>query len=115
MVDVPALTPVTSPVVALMATVAAERDHVPPDGVAESVIDDVPQSRPGPVMVPGVALTVIVLVAEQPVDVTVYEILTTPGAIPVTVPGVVGTVAIAVLPEDHVPPPVLLVSVIEAP
>ena len=109
MTEVPALTPVTAPVEALMvATAGVAEDQAPP--VTEELKVEVPleQIAVVPEIVPaeGAAVTVTVLVAtasaQPPVPVIVYEIVTVPGATPVTTPEEF-TVATFVFELDQVP------------
>lgn len=85
--------PAKTPEVTIGATPEAVLTHVPPAGVALSVIV-LPTQRPeGPVMAPGTAFTVIVCLVEHPPGV-VAIIVSTPCVRPVTRP-VPETVAIA--------------------
>jgi hypothetical protein len=67
-VAVPSATPVTIPVVEPITTepVPAVVDHVPPDGVLESVIFAPTQTLEGPAIAPGAALTDTTEVVKQP-------------------------------------------------
>ena len=99
-------TPVVAPTV---ATPAFELDHVPPEVAFVLVIVLPTNTVVGPPIAEGVAFTVKDIVA---VDVpTLYDMVTTPALIPVTIPVVRPTVAIAVLLLLHVPPVAALVSV----
>jgi preprotein translocase subunit Sec61beta len=111
MIEVPADTPVTKPVDALIdATEGEAEDQVPPDPVVESVAVPFEQIAVVPEIVPaeGAAVTVTVAVvetfAQPPVPVTVYVITEVPAATPVTAPVLELIVATAGVPEVQVPP-----------
>lgn len=68
MVAVPAVTPVTMPVVELMvAIIGLLLLHIPPPVVVVSVVVCVWHTADAPVIVPGPLFTVIIFVAVQPV------------------------------------------------
>src|ERR1043165_9586111 len=99
----PAVTPVTTPVleiVALPKTVL----HTPPETVSERVVvlpthtSDEPEITPGDVA----AVTVTTIVLKQPVP-NVYVIVLVPAANPVTTPVEEDTVAIAGVELLHTP------------
>ena len=75
-----------------------------------------PQKLPPPdaVTVPGNALTVTLAVAIQPVG-SVYVITAVPGPAPMTLPDSEPAVAMAVAPELHIPPVVLLLKTVAEP
>jgi hypothetical protein len=66
MVAVPAATPVTMPDVPILATPALLLAHVPPPVVEERVVVVPAHKEVAPVIVAGIALTVIVVVLTQP-------------------------------------------------
>jgi hypothetical protein len=88
-VSIPSDTPVTTPVVLTVARVLVVL-HVPPDAVSASVVVRPRQTALTPVMVPanGKGLTVIMCIATLlPHElVTVYNTVSVPAVIPVTVP-----------------------------
>jgi hypothetical protein len=105
MLLVPALTPVTTPVVA--STVAFDvllLVHVPPAGEELSAVASPAHTFASPVMVDGIEFTVTSRLTAQPLAAT-----------PVTEPVAAFTVATAVLLLFHVPPPGPLVRVVDAP
>ena len=100
-VEVPATTPVTTPVDELtVATDVLELVHVPPLTVEESVEVPAEHIAVVPLIVPaeGAAVTVTVLVAvafeQPPVPVTVYVMVAVPAVIPLMRPEVLLIVAI---------------------
>ena len=66
MLDVPADTPETIPVVPIVATPVLALVHVPPPVASASVVVAPVQTVRVPVMAAGVVLTVTILVAKQP-------------------------------------------------
>jgi hypothetical protein len=107
-VAVPLATPVTLPLASMVATAVLLEDQVPLGVASLNMVVAFWQRVVVPVMgwTVGRALTVMLVVTlvEQPLAfVTVYVIMAVPLAMPVTLP-VASIVAIAVLPEDQVPP-----------
>ena len=117
-VVVPADTPVTVPPAEPEATTVATGvlldTHPPPGGVSASSTVAPTHTVPGPVIVPGDKLTVIVVVAVHPV-VAVKVMTDVPVTTPHTVPVVATTVATPVLLLAHVPAYPAAVSAIDAP
>jgi hypothetical protein len=120
MTEVPALTPVTTPVEALMvATAGVAEDQAPP--LTEELKVEVPleQIAVVPEIVPaeGAAVTVTVLVAvafgHPFAPVTVYVMVAVPAATPVIVPA--DADAILTLEEVHAPPETVEVKVVVEP
>ncbi len=115
-VAVPATMPVTTPDALIVATDVLDEAHVPPLTVLDSVdvrpvhIDVVPDIVPAL----GAGFTVKLSTWKQPVGI-MYEMRTVPAETPSTAPVPVPTVAITVLEELHVPPEVVLVSVVDIP
>jgi len=109
----PGATPVTTPdIEPTVATDVFELVHMPPAGVAESVVVlpvqiEAPGTPVAPTAITGTGLTVTSIVTKQPVA-RLYVIVATPGEMPVTTP-VPETVAVPGAPDDHVPPDGLLV------
>jgi hypothetical protein len=85
MVAVPPATPLTTPVPLIVATAVLLLVQPPPPGASLSVIVSPWHTDDGPVIIPGVALTVTVVVAVQPKE---YVINTVPAPVPVTIPPV---------------------------
>jgi len=86
--------------------------HVPPAGVQFSVVVLLAHTLPAPVIMPGNALTVNVVVFLQPVG-RVYVTLTVPAVPPVTTPVPEPIVAVPVPADtDHVPVAGVQVSVV---
>ena len=113
-VVVPAAMPATVPVVAPMVpTAAVLLLQVPPAVLLPSVVVWPAHTSGIPLIVPGTALTVIVVVFWQPVD-GVFVIIAVPLVNPVTSPvvGFTDTVGSALA---QVPPAIVLASVIVAP
>ena len=113
-VVVPAAMPATVPVVAPMVpTAAVLLVQVPPPVLLPNVVDWPAHTSGIPLIVPGTALTVIVVVFWQPVD-GVFVIIAVPLVNPVTSPvvGFTDTVGSALA---QVPPAIVLASVIVAP
>lgn len=112
MVTMPALsgviTPVSDPAVAIEVLLLL---HAPPVGVPVSVIAVPTQAVPAP-LIAGVIFTVIALVT-KPVP-TVYVIVATPAATPLTMPPgfILATSGLLLL---HVPPGVMSFSVVVVP
>jgi hypothetical protein len=114
----PAVTPVTVPVVLTVAVVLALLLHTPPDAVSVRVMALPSQTERKPAIVPatGCGFTVTVRVARavpQPL-VTVYDILAVPATNAVITP-VVLIVATAVLLLLHVPPVAVLENEVVSP
>jgi hypothetical protein len=111
MLVVPADSPFTTPVVVLIRAVPGRLlAHVPPVGVLLSV-DVLPTHTTGdPIINPGSGLIVTVVVVRQPVG-RVYVMLAVPAAMPVTMPAA-SIVATAVLLLFHVPPVLVVLSVV---
>jgi len=102
MVALPALSAVTTPPVAMPATAVLLLLHVPPP--TDAVKDALPpvHKADGPLMIPAVALTVMIVTATQP-DPVLKVIVDVPGNSPETMPSV-PTAATVVLLLAHVPP-----------
>jgi hypothetical protein len=114
MVVVPTLTPVTIPVLLIVATPVFDEDQVPPVVALLNVIV-LPEHTvvEAPVIGAGVVLTVKALLAGVPQPV-VYVMFTAPVLRPVTTP-LEDTVALLVLPEVHVPNLVVSVKLLVPP
>ena len=111
MTAVPADAPVTTPVPpTAVATVVPPLVQVPPVVPSVNVIVEPTQNDEDAGMVDGAALTVIIVVAVQPVP-NEYVISDVPDNRPVTTP-VPAIVATVVVPLVHVPPVVPSVRVI---
>ena len=78
--------------------------HVPPPVVLVNVAAIPEQILVAPLIVAGLAFIVTSCIAKQPVADSLYVIVAVPADTPVTIPLVVGIVAIAVLLLLHVPP-----------
>ena len=124
MVEVPADTPVTTPVVAFtVATAILEEAQVPPVvpllvnvEVPPIQIAWVPDKVPAETGAVTVTTNVDSALGQPPVPVTVYFIVEVPAVTPVINPVVAFTIATAVLEDVQVPPVVpLLVIVVVAP
>ena len=98
-------------VVFTVATVGVLLVHVPPVALLPNANVYPRQAFEEPVIGPN-GFTVTFFIEKQPVVVRINEIGATPPLTPVTIPLDEPTVAIEVLPEAQVPPPVLLVNVI---
>jgi hypothetical protein len=98
--DIPVTIPDNEPIVAIPGKPELQ---TPPVGVQVRLIVEPTHTVDGPVIGPGIGLTVIDTDAEQPVG-KVYVITTTPGATAVIIPESDPTVAIVVLPLLHIPP-----------
>lgn len=107
-------TPVTTPPASTVAIAVLLLVHVPPVVVLASEVVVPTQPVADPVIAAGSAFTVTSVITVQPV-VVVYVIADVPAATPVTIPVEVVIVALAVLPELHVPPEGVLESVVAAP
>jgi hypothetical protein len=117
-VVVPAATPVTTPVEALIVAVAVLAvDHTPPVVVLESVVvapshtDVVPviAATTGKLLI----VTVVVTALVHPFEfVYVYVIVAVPAVTPVTFPVIELTVATAAFDVVHTPPDVVLVKIV---
>lgn len=108
--------PVTIPVGA--PTVAAELPamlHAPPDVASPSVTVDPMHTFSVPVIGAGSGSTIKGAVVWQPVDPSVYVIVSGPATIPVIAPVSVDIDAKAGLLNDQDPPPVASVNVVVAP
>ena len=111
---VPAARPATVPVLApIVPTAAVLLVHVPPVVLLLSVVVWPTHTSGIPLMVPGTALMVIIIVFWQPVD-GVFVIVAVPLLNPVTSPvvGFTDTVASALV---QVPPAIVLARVMVAP
>ena len=95
----------------MVATAALPLVHVPPVALLPNANVYPRQAFEEPVIGPN-GLTVTFLIEKQPVVVRIYEMGATPPLTPVTTPLEEPTVAIEVLPDAQVPPPVLFVKVI---
>jgi hypothetical protein len=111
--DVPAETPVTTPVASIVATAGVALLHVPPAVASVRVVVDPMQTVSVPPIAAGKGLTVTVAVTRQPVG-NVYDITDVPAVTPVTTPApvIVATAGVALL---HVPPAVASVKVVVDP
>jgi hypothetical protein len=113
--DVPAVSPVTSPVAgSTVATAGIALDHTPPAVVLVHVSVLPIHKVDIPVIVwaiGAVIVTVCVAVLTQPPTVTEYIISDVPEVTPVTNPVAGSTVATAGVALDHTPPAVVLVQV----
>jgi hypothetical protein len=109
---VPAVIPVATPVVASIVMLPLGVLHVPPAGVALRVVLLPIHAVSVPLIVPGAALTVTTAEVLQPP--AVYTTVAVPGATPPIKPGL-SIVAIVVGVIDHVPPVVVVVSVVVRP
>jgi len=103
MVGVPAVTPLTTPPLEIVASPELLLVHVPPLVPSANVILDPVQTLVGPVIATGVVLTVSICVAIQPVG-NVYVMLGVPAATPVTTPETEPTVAFVASLLLHTPP-----------
>ncbi len=108
--DVPTTTPVTIPVLAMVATEGALLLQVPPGSELDKVVVDPRQAIRIPLIAPGVAVTVTTATVLQPA--TVYSIEAVPGVPPVTIPVSEPTVAIAGAVLLQVPPALVLARVV---
>lgn len=108
--EVPGVIPETRPAAFTVATAGVELDQTPPEVRSASCVVDPAQTVAVPVIAAttGRAFTVTLraVVFEQPPEVTVYEIIALPAAIPVTSPEAL-TVATAGESDAQVPPPVI--------
>jgi hypothetical protein len=102
-VTVPAVTPVTAPVVEFTVALALLLLQAPPPVELASVVVEPTQTLFEPVLAEGVAFTVKAKVAKQ-APVVVYVITTGPAETPATSPVPLLTVAMAVLLLVQVPP-----------
>lgn len=113
-VVVPAATPHTLPVPDTVAIAGEELLHAPPAVVLLCSTQLLMHTDDGPVIAAGRASTVTIAVVKQPVP-NEYEIVVLPADTPCTVPvvaSILPTVGVLLL---HVPPVVLLLSVVVAP
>ena len=118
-VDVPALTPVTVPVMLLtVATEVADEVHTPPEVVLVNVVVDPTHASVVPPIAASVGnaftFTVAWAFEVHPFVVTVYVIVAVPAVTPLTTP-LASTVATAVLDDVQTPPAVALVSAVVEP
>lgn len=117
MIVVPAVVALNAPVVGLIdATPVLLEDQVPPEVVLLNVVEVPAHAALAPPIAArvGKLFTVKLVLAElvHPFpSVTVYVIVEVPALTPVTAPDEAFTVAVAVLDELHVPPPVELAKV----
>lgn len=88
--------------------------HVPPGVASVSVVVSPGHTLSVPLMAAGKGFTVTTVVVMQPVA-NVYVITAVPAAMPVTTPVDGATVATSRLPLLHVPPGMVLLSVVVAP
>ena len=109
---VPDVIPVATPVVGLILMLPLGVLHVPPAGVALSVVLLPIQTVSVPLIVPGAALTVTTADVLQPP--AVYTTVAVPALLPPMKPGL-SSVATVVGVTDHVPPVVVLLSVVVRP
>jgi hypothetical protein len=113
MTTVPALVPVTTPVLPTLAIAVLLLVHVPPAEVLFSVIVEPAHTVVSPEIIPangsGLTVTTCKAVAEAQLLVTVYEIVDVPAATPLTIPDV-PTVAIPSLALAHEPPGIVLLN-----
>lgn len=109
---VPAVIPVATPVVALIDMLPLGVLQVPPAGVALSVVLLPIHTVKVPLIVPGAALTVTTAEVLQPP--AVYTTVAVPALLPPMKPGL-SNVATVVGVTDHVPPVVVLLSVVVRP
>jgi hypothetical protein len=117
--DVPADTPLTTPVIEFIVATAPVADvQTPPAVVLVSVVVDPIHALAVPPIAASVGkaftLTVACAVEIHPFVVTVYVIVAVPAATPVTTPVEASTVATA-LDDDQTPPAVALVNVVAEP
>ena len=117
--DVPADTPLTTPVIEFIVATAPVADvQTPPAVVLVSVVVDPIHALAVPPIAASVGkaftLTVACAVEIHPFVVTVYVIVAVPAATPVTNPVEASTVATA-LDDDQTPPAVALVNVVAEP
>lgn len=98
--EIPVTTPESEPMVAIVTFPLV---HVPPVGVLPSPILEPTQTDDGPVIAPGIGLTVTTIEAKHP-DGIVYIIVTTPAETPVNIPESDPIVATDVLLLVHTPP-----------
>ena len=118
-VDVPALTPVTVPVMLLtVATEVADEVHTPPEVVLVNVVVEPTHASVVPPIAASVGnaftFTVAWAFEVHPFVVTVYVIVAVPAVTPLTTP-LASTVATAVLDDVQTPPAVALVSAVVEP
>jgi hypothetical protein len=106
--DVPTVTPVTMPVLAMVATAGVLLLQVPPGSELDKVVVEPRQAINIPVIAPGVGVTVTTATVLQPA--TVYSIEAVPGATPVTMPVDDPTVATVGAVLLQVPPALVLAS-----
>lgn len=115
MVQVPAETPVTTPVPEItVATAVLLLDHVPPEFGLPKVVLLPAHTVADPVIAPGVWFTVTTEPTGDPHPLA-YEITDVPPATPVTIPEDEPTVATPVEALVHVPAPPGLANVVVSP
>ena len=106
-VSIPAVTPVTIPVLPIEAF-ALLILHVPPVVASVIAIVEPTQTADKPVIKPalgnGFTVTNFVAAAVPQLFITVYEMIDVPAATPLTIPETEPIVAIAVVVEDQTPP-----------
>ena len=110
----PAATPVTTPDVEIVATPVLLLVHRPPVDVLLNVVVEPAHTTIVPVMAAGSGCTVSTAVRSQPA-VEVYTMVDVPVPKPEAIPEALPIVAMAGLLLDHVPPVVVLVSVVVLP
>jgi hypothetical protein len=108
--DIPFTTPLLEPIVAIPVALLA---HVPPAGRQFSVVVLFTHTDAVPVIVPGNANTVTTVVIRQPV-LSVYDTVAVPAMLPSISPVAPVTVTLGD-GLDHVPPAVVLLSVVVCP
>ena len=110
----PVASPVTTPVVTATGAISgALLVQVPPVGVQLRVVVSPKHTFVAPVISPGSAYTVAIVVRRQPVG-SVYEITDVPAASPVRVPAA-SIVLINGEPLAHMPPKDVLLRVVVCP
>ena len=103
--ELPAVTPVRIPVAEPIVALLLLDIQVPPDVPSDNVSVPPPAHKvPIPVMAVGNGFIVSIVVAIQPVAVTLKVIVVVPAVTPVTTPDVVPIVATEVVLLLHVPP-----------
>jgi len=113
-IEVPPVRPVTTPDAETVATAMLLLLQVPPDKVLLSVVVPPTTSAPVPAIAGGLLLTVTIFVTRHPPAI-VYEIVTFPPLIPVTIPEVDPTVPTDIPLLLQVPPGVELANAIVEP
>lgn len=115
-VVVPGTLPVTTPPPVIVALLGELLVHAPPgEALLSTIVPPLAHTPDGPDIDEGSRLTVTDFTEEQPVAVSVYDILVTPRATPVTTPVADPTVASDGMLLLQVPPAVALVIGVVAP